>query len=70
MYEKAEMRTVMARLLKEAIQQDENIILLDADLARANGILPLFEEFPSRHWMWCCRKQHGLRSSRLSQLWL
>ncbi|HHU23297.1 MAG TPA: transketolase family protein [Clostridiales bacterium] len=48
MYEKAEMRTVMARLLKEAIQQDENIILLDADLARANGILPLFEEFPQQ----------------------
>lgn len=48
MYEQTEMRVVMAQALKMAMQQDENIILLDADLARANGTLSLFAEFPKQ----------------------
>jgi len=48
MYEQTEMRVVMAQALKEAMEQDEKVMLLDADLARANGTLKLFSEFPKQ----------------------
>ncbi|MDR1903606.1 MAG: transketolase family protein [Treponema sp.] len=48
MYEQIEMRTVFAEHLKKAMTADKNVILLDADLARANGTLNLFSEFPEQ----------------------
>jgi len=48
MHETMEMRSVMADFLKEAMKHDPEIVLMDADLARANGTLPLFSLFPDR----------------------
>lgn len=45
MYETTEMRAVMAGALKTAMEQDEKVMVLDADLARANGTLSLFDDF-------------------------
>lgn len=46
MYETKEMRAVMAESLKSLMEQDSDIFILDADLARANGTLSLYDEFP------------------------
>lgn len=48
MYETMEMRAVLAGLLKEEMRRDETVMVLDADLARANGTLGLQQEFPER----------------------
>jgi len=48
MYENREMREVMADFLEEAMERDRDIVLMDADLARANGTLHLFSQFPDR----------------------
>lgn len=48
MYEKKEMRAVMAEWLAESMQADPNVVILDSDLARANGTLPLYERFPDQ----------------------
>jgi len=48
MYEAREMRAVMAGFLREALERDPDIVLLDTDLARPHGTLPLFSEFPDR----------------------
>ena len=48
MYETMEVRAAMADFLKEAMERDPNIIIMDADLARANGTLHLFSLFPDR----------------------
>lgn len=48
MHEKTEMRAVMAGLIEAAMEQDEAVMLLDADLARANGTLALHERKPDR----------------------
>jgi len=48
MHENREMREVMAGFLKEAMEHDPDIVLMDADLARANGTLHLFSLFPDR----------------------
>lgn len=42
------MREVYARCMAELMEQDPDICILDADLARANGTLALYERFPER----------------------
>lgn len=48
MFEKKEMRTVMADWVKEKMEKDEKLVILDADLARANGTLGIRKDFPDR----------------------
>ncbi|MGI6153233.1 MAG: transketolase family protein [Christensenellaceae bacterium] len=48
MYEKSEMRAVMAQCLEQLLEKDEKCMVLDADLARANGTLSLQGKFPDR----------------------
>lgn len=48
MFENQEMRTVMANFLEEQMGKNEKIIVIDADLAKANGTYPLREKYPDR----------------------
>jgi len=48
MYETKEMRAVMADYMEKIMREDESVVTLDADLARANGTLSLREKFPDR----------------------
>lgn len=48
MFENKEMRAVFADGLKASMQANPNVVLLDADLARGNGTLHLFDEFPNQ----------------------
>ena len=48
MYENVEMRQVFCRELEKIMEQDERVICIDADLARANGTLSLRGKFPQR----------------------
>lgn len=48
MYETTQMRDVLAKVLEERMRTDERLFVLDADLARANGTLGLFERRPDR----------------------
>lgn len=43
-----EMRQVFAQYLAEEMRKNENIVVVDADLARADGTLALRKEFPDR----------------------
>jgi len=47
-YENKEMRAVLADFLEKAMDDDPDLVLLDADLSRANGTLPLFRKRPDR----------------------
>jgi len=44
----AEMRKVLAQGITDAMRANENVVLIDADLARANGLLGIRKEFPDR----------------------
>ncbi len=48
MYESVEMRKVMADWLENKMAEDDRTIVIDADLARANGTLELQKKFPDR----------------------
>lgn len=48
MYEAVEMRKVLADWLDEKLSVDERAVVIDADLARANGTLALQEKYPDR----------------------
>lgn len=48
MLEDKEMRSVYCELLLEAAEKDPRICVLDADLMRANGVLPFRDRFPER----------------------
>ncbi|MHB1391961.1 MAG: transketolase family protein [Clostridia bacterium] len=48
MYEKMEMRQVLAEVLDKLMEKNEKIVVIDADLARANGTLPLKDKYPER----------------------
>ena len=48
MYENMEMRQVFCRELEKIMEQDERVVCIDADLARANGTLGLRGKFPQR----------------------
>ena len=43
-----EMRQLFARELENAMNQNENIVLLNADLAKPNGFGSFSEKFPNR----------------------
>jgi transketolase len=48
MYENVEMRQVFASELEKLMATDERLVVVDADLARANGTLPIRKRFPER----------------------
>lgn len=48
MYEKMEMRQVLAEVLDKMMEKDERIVVIDADLARANGTINLRNKYPER----------------------
>ncbi|MDR0832429.1 MAG: transketolase family protein [Bacillales bacterium] len=48
MFENIEMRVVLGNLLKETLEKDKKVVVLDADLANANGTLKLRDSFPDR----------------------
>lgn len=48
MYENMEMRAVLRQVLDDMMAKDENICILDADLAKANGTIGLYEKYPDR----------------------
>jgi transketolase len=48
MYEKMEMRAVFASVLEELMAADDRVLLVDADLGRANGTLGIKKKFPDR----------------------
>lgn len=48
MYENMEMRQVLCKELEAMMNKDERIVVLDADLANANGTLGLRDKFPER----------------------
>lgn len=48
MYENMEMRVVLGDLLDKLMEKDERIVVIDADLARANGTIKLREKYPER----------------------
>ena len=43
-----EMRAVFAEFLAKAMEEDRRVCVLDADLAKANGTLGLYEKFPDQ----------------------
>lgn len=43
-----EFRQAFYKVLKELMQRDDRICVLDADLAKPNGTYPLYKEFPNR----------------------
>lgn len=48
MYENKEIRQVLAEVIDKLMEQNEKIVVIDADLARANGTMPLREKYPER----------------------
>jgi len=48
MYKTMEMRQVFGNELEKIMEQDERVVCIDADLARANGTLGLRKKFPDR----------------------
>lgn len=48
MYEDMEMRKVLASELEKMMEKDERIVVIDADLANANGTLGIRKKFPER----------------------
>jgi len=48
MYENVEMKAIFAAELEKLMAADQRIMVLDADLARANGTLGLRKKFPDR----------------------
>jgi transketolase len=48
MYEDLEMRQVFGSALDKLMEQDERIVVIDADLAISNGTLPLRDKYPER----------------------
>jgi transketolase len=48
MYENKEMRQVFGSILEDMMEKDERIVVIDADLAKANGTIKLRDKFPER----------------------
>lgn len=48
MYENIEMRQVLADTISSLMEKDERIVVIDADLAKANGTLSIRKKFPQR----------------------
>lgn len=48
MYEKMEMRQVLAEVLDQLMAKNDKIVVIDADLGKANGTMPLRAKYPER----------------------
>lgn len=48
MYENVEVRQVLGNTLDKLMEMDDRIVVLDADLAKANGTISLREKYPER----------------------
>jgi transketolase len=48
MYEKMEMRQVLAEVLDQLMEKNDRIAVIDADLGKANGTMPLRDKYPER----------------------
>ena len=48
MYENKEMRQVFGSVIQEMMGKDERIVVIDVDLAKANGTMKLRDKFPER----------------------
>lgn len=48
MYENEEMRKVLCSKLDSFMEKDDRIVVINADLGRADGLLPLEEKYPER----------------------
>ena len=48
MYENKEMRAVFGEVIDDMMAKDERIVVIDADLARANGTFSLRDKYPER----------------------
>lgn len=48
MYENKEMRQVFGSVIEEMMDKDERIVVIDVDLAKANGTMKLRDKFPER----------------------
>lgn len=48
MYENKEMRQVFGTVIEEMMGKDERIVVIDVDLAKANGTMKLRDKFPER----------------------
>lgn len=48
MYENIEMRQVLAEVLDKLMEKNEKIVVIDSDLARANGTMSLRDKYPER----------------------
>ena len=48
MQDTKELRATYLELLMEAADKDDRIVVLDADLLRANGMLPFRDKYPER----------------------
>lgn len=48
MYENKEMRQVFGSVIEEMMGNDERIVVIDVDLAKANGTMKLRDKFPER----------------------
>lgn len=48
MYENMEVRQVLAQVLDGMMEKDERIVVIDSDLARANGTIELRKKYPER----------------------
>ena len=47
-FENKEMRAVLYESLKELMNADQNVVVIDADLSKPNGTMPLRKDFPDR----------------------
>jgi transketolase len=48
MYENKEIRQVFGTIMEEMMEKDERIVVIDVDLAKANGTFKLRDKFPER----------------------
>jgi transketolase len=48
MYENKEMRQIFGSVIEEMMEKDERIVVIDVDLAKANGTMKLRDKFPER----------------------
>lgn len=48
MYENKEMRQVFGSVIEEMMEKDDRIVVIDVDLAKANGTMKLRDKFPER----------------------
>ena len=58
-----EFRKVLCNELSALMKENDKIVILDADLAKPDGIYPLFVEYPNRCF------QVGIAEANMAFLW-